>query len=78
VTAVQVEDVLGRLCAMDDAARRRVPGLHPDRANVIVPGLAILLGALDALGADRLVVSERDILDGIALEWASSGRGPGE
>ena len=78
VTAGQVEDVLGRLCAMDDAARRRVPGLHPDRANVIVPGLAILLGALAALGANRLVVSERDILDGIALEWASSGRAPGE
>lgn len=78
VTAGQAEDVLGRLCAMDDAARRRVPGLHPDRANVIVTGLAILLGALAALGADRVVVSERDILDGIALEWASSGRAPGE
>lgn len=78
VTAAQAQEVLDRLSALDDAGRRAVPGLHPDRANVIVVGLAILLGALDALGADRLVVSERDILDGIAMEWASSGRVPGE
>lgn len=78
VTRAQAEDVLGRMAVLDDAGRRATPGLHPDRANVIVAGLAILCGALDALGADRLLVSERDILDGIAMEWASSGRAPGE
>jgi exopolyphosphatase/pppGpp-phosphohydrolase len=40
--------------------------------GVIVPGLAILGGALDALGADRVMVSERDILDGIAMESVAS------
>ena len=34
---------------------------------MIVPGLAILAGAMDALGDRDLIVSERDILDGIAL-----------
>lgn len=78
ITRAQAEAVLARLAALDDAARRAVPGLHPDRANVIVAGLAILCGTLDALGEEILVVSERDILDGIAMEWASSGRAPGE
>ena len=78
VTRSQARALLDRLAGMDDAARRAVPGLHPDRANVIVVGLGILCGALEALGARDLVVSERDILDGIAMEWASSGRAPGE
>ena len=78
ITGAEAEDVLGRLAALDDAGRRGVPGLHPDRADVIVTGLAILLGALDALGDARIVVSERDILDGIALDWASSRPPAGE
>ena len=51
---------------LDLAGRRAMPGMHPDRADVIVNGLAILLGALTALGADQVIVSERDLLDGIA------------
>jgi len=73
LTREQVEAVLSRLAGLDDVARRAVAGLHPDRAHVIVPGLAILCGALEALGAGEIVVSERDILDGIALEWDFTG-----
>ena len=62
-----VTEVLQRLAECDAARRARTPGLHADRVNVIVPGLAILLGCLDALGADRVIVSERDILDGVAM-----------
>ena len=76
ITRAQVESVLVGLMPLDDAARRAVPGLHPDRANVIVAGLAILCGALDALGAESVLVSERDILDGIAMESARSGAMP--
>lgn len=73
VTRGDVEWVRNRLAAMDAAARAGVPGLHPDRAPVIVPGLAILAGCLDALGAGELVVSERDILDGVAMEAVAVG-----
>ena len=62
-----VDGVLTRLARLGEADRARTPGLHPDRVNVIVPGLAILAGAMDALGEKELIVSERDILDGIAL-----------
>ncbi len=62
-----VEATLTRLAGCGHAERARTPGLHPDRVNVIVPGLAILAGAMDALGDREIIVSERDILDGIAL-----------
>lgn len=68
ITRDDVVQVLECLAGVDSGARALTPGLHPDRVNVIVPGLAILLGCLDALGVTRLVVSERDILDGVAME----------
>lgn len=76
ITRDDVVQVLECLAGVDTPARARTPGLHPDRVNVIVPGLAILLGCLDALGVARLTVSERDILDGVAMEALRAGGGP--
>ena len=59
-----------RLAAMTLAERRRVPGLEPERAPVIVAGAAILLAAMWYVGLDEVEVSERDLLDGAALEAA--------
>lgn len=70
ITRNHVAEVRDRLAGLDAAARAAVPGLHPDRVPVIVPGLAILAGCMDALGAEDLVVSERDILDGVAMQAA--------
>lgn len=52
------------------AERQRVRGVHPDRALVIVPGLAILLAALDAFRLTEVTVSEHDILLGAAIGLA--------
>jgi len=40
-------------------------GLHPGRADVIIGGTAIVLGVLKLLDIKDILVSERDILDGI-------------
>jgi exopolyphosphatase / guanosine-5'-triphosphate,3'-diphosphate pyrophosphatase len=65
-----VGDQLERLAGLPLAERRCVPALHPDRAPVIVAGGIILREVLAHFGLDALEVSERDILDGIALEAA--------
>ncbi len=69
-----VEDVLARLAALPEAERRGVPGLHPDRVGVIVAGTAILAAVLDALGTAEMMVSERDLLDGVAMAPAPPGQ----
>jgi exopolyphosphatase / guanosine-5'-triphosphate,3'-diphosphate pyrophosphatase len=58
---------LERLTGLRLDERRRVPGLDPDRAPVIVAGAAILVAILDAYGLESIRVSERDLLDGAAL-----------
>jgi exopolyphosphatase / guanosine-5'-triphosphate,3'-diphosphate pyrophosphatase len=61
---------LERLAALPLAMRREVPALEPERAPVIVAGAVILAETLARFGLDAIEVSERDILDGIALAAA--------
>jgi exopolyphosphatase / guanosine-5'-triphosphate,3'-diphosphate pyrophosphatase len=61
---------LTRLAAIPLAERRQVPGLEPERAPVIVAGAMILRETMRYFAFDEIEVSERDILDGAALEAA--------
>ena len=63
--------VLAMLAAVPLVERRRVVGLHPDRAPTIVAGAVILAESMRAFDLDEIEVSERDILDGAALEAAA-------
>jgi len=65
-----IELLLARLADMDEAQRRRVAGLHPDRAPTIVAGMILLSEALRAFELDSVEVSEHDILFGGALRLA--------
>jgi len=61
------EQILRRLASVPLAERRKVPGLHPDRAPTIIAGIVILLCVLELFGLDQVEVSEHDILRGAAL-----------
>ena len=66
-----VQTQLERLASLPVAERREIPALDPDRAPVIVAGTVILREVLDHFALDGLEASERDILDGAALEAAA-------
>ena len=59
-----------RLAALPLEERRALPGLEPERADVIVAGGAILTEILAFYDLDEVVASERDILHGAALAAA--------
>jgi exopolyphosphatase / guanosine-5'-triphosphate,3'-diphosphate pyrophosphatase len=62
---------VGRWCATlaaePSAARARRPGMVPGREDVIVGGVLVLREVMVRLGADECLVSESDILDGLAM-----------
>src|SRR4029079_12368640 len=66
LTADDAERALERLAAMTNDERVALPFMVPGRADVIVAGAVILVRAMRALGFDEAVISETDILDGLA------------
>jgi len=65
LTLAQVEALFGRLSAATVAQRRGMLA-EPARAEVIVGGAAVLLTLMQEFALDQLLVSEHDILDGLA------------
>jgi exopolyphosphatase/guanosine-5'-triphosphate,3'-diphosphate pyrophosphatase len=61
-------EVLDRLARMRTADRRALPVMAPGREDVIVAGGCILVEILERWGFEECLVSERDILDGLAIE----------
>jgi exopolyphosphatase/guanosine-5'-triphosphate,3'-diphosphate pyrophosphatase len=70
LTARAIDEQLRRLASLPLPERRELPGLEPERAPVIVAGVAIVRAVLRHFGLDALEESEQDILDGTALAAA--------
>jgi exopolyphosphatase / guanosine-5'-triphosphate,3'-diphosphate pyrophosphatase len=66
LTKEAAEDVFRTLATENRAQRLANPGLEEARADVIVGGLCVLVTIMRRLGLERCLVSESDILDGLA------------
>jgi exopolyphosphatase/guanosine-5'-triphosphate,3'-diphosphate pyrophosphatase len=63
-----VEELLYRLARMTVEEIRALPSMHPGRADVITGGALVEARIAARLQVEDLIVSESDILDGIALQ----------
>ena len=70
IAVADVRRVSESLLAMPRTQRAALPVMHPGRVDVIGAGALILRVIMDEFGLDEVVVSEHDILDGIALRLA--------
>jgi len=74
ITAQQVHEVTGHLLAQTREQRSGIGVMHPGRVDVIGGGALILDRIMTLLGFGEVLVSEHDILDGIAWSLAGSPR----
>ena len=63
----ECDRILNELSAMTLEQRKKVPGLHPDRAPTIIAGVLIFKQVVELFGLTKIEVSEHDILRGAAL-----------
>jgi exopolyphosphatase/guanosine-5'-triphosphate,3'-diphosphate pyrophosphatase len=70
LSAQDAERVFRILADMTTAERRALPVMAPGREDVIPAGAAILVAAMRRWGFRQALVSETDILDGIAYRMA--------
>jgi exopolyphosphatase/guanosine-5'-triphosphate,3'-diphosphate pyrophosphatase len=68
VSRQRLIEVFNRLAALPLEQRRRVAGLEPERADIILAGLTVLGGLLDRLGLDGLITMNAGLLEGILLD----------
>ena len=70
ISAAAVAEVSDRLLASTHAERAAVAVIHPGRVDVLNAGILVLRRILERTGLPEVLVSEHDILDGIALSLA--------
>ncbi|GAB2950132.1 Ppx/GppA phosphatase family protein [Streptomyces pseudoechinosporeus] len=70
VPYARVREITQSLLASTHAERAAIPSMHPGRVDVIGAGALVLLSIMERIGAEEVVVSEHDILDGIAWKAA--------
>jgi len=70
LTMTDLRRVAAMLCAMSLDERRRLPGLNPDRADIIISGAAILETLLEELGFSEIqVVREGGLREGMLVDY---------
>lgn len=73
VSRGQVRAITEHLLQSTHEERAAIPVMHPGRVDVIAAGALVLLAVMERTGAHEVVVSEHDILDGIAFKAAEGG-----
>jgi exopolyphosphatase/guanosine-5'-triphosphate,3'-diphosphate pyrophosphatase len=75
VSSAQVRRLGKMLGSLDLAGRRRIKGIGPRRAEIIVPGVGVLAHVLEAFGFRSLYYSAAGVRDGIVADLAARGVG---
>ncbi|MEU3659484.1 Ppx/GppA phosphatase family protein [Streptomyces sp. NPDC032940] len=70
VSLERVREITDWLLRSTHAERAAAPSIHAGRVDVIGAGALVLLSIMERTGAEEVVVSEHDILDGLAWSVA--------
>jgi exopolyphosphatase / guanosine-5'-triphosphate,3'-diphosphate pyrophosphatase len=76
VTIAEVEHLLDWLTSMTPEKRAQVDGLNPQRADIILAGLAVTAELLERIEARELKVSAFGLREGLLLEMAGADATP--
>jgi len=69
LTDTHLKQVVQHLCALSLEERRKVPGLNPARADIIVAGAAIVEMLMQELALSELRITDRGLRDGLLVDY---------
>jgi exopolyphosphatase/guanosine-5'-triphosphate,3'-diphosphate pyrophosphatase len=78
VSVAEVEQVLEWLAARTALQRRSVPGLNPERADIILAGLTVIASLLERLDAPSVTVSAYGLREGLLWQMLGTSAAPAE
>jgi exopolyphosphatase/guanosine-5'-triphosphate,3'-diphosphate pyrophosphatase len=71
LTYKDLRKVIDLLCSLPLEQRRKIPGVNPERADIIIPGAAILDTFMRELSLDAITVTGRGLQDGLLVDYCS-------
>ncbi len=71
LTYDHLKRTVSMLCSLPLEERRKVPGINPDRADIIIGGAVILDTLMEHLELAEISISKRDLLDGLLIDYLS-------
>src|SRR5215510_14611035 len=69
LTYAHLRQVMTLLAALPREERRKVPGLQPERADIILAGAAILDAFMQELRVTEISISERGLREGLLVDY---------
>ncbi len=63
--------VIDLICSLPLEQRRKIPGMNPERADIIIPGAAILDTFMRELSLEAVTVTGRGLQDGLLVDYCS-------
>jgi exopolyphosphatase/guanosine-5'-triphosphate,3'-diphosphate pyrophosphatase len=67
----QLKKTIEALCELPLEDRRRIQGINPARADIIIAGAAILDTLMQDLGVEEIRISDRGLRDGLLVDYLS-------
>jgi|WetSurMetagenome_2_1015567.scaffolds.fasta_scaffold00012_26 exopolyphosphatase / guanosine-5'-triphosphate,3'-diphosphate pyrophosphatase len=62
-----INSLFGKLISLPIIDRQQIPGMEPERADIIISGTMIVLCIIDALDVNEITVSDYGLMEGIVL-----------
>ncbi len=71
LTHEHLKQVVKVLCELPLEKRRQVPGINPERADIIIGGAAVLDTLMQELQVSEIAISDRGLRDGLLMDYLS-------
>jgi exopolyphosphatase/guanosine-5'-triphosphate,3'-diphosphate pyrophosphatase len=63
------------LCALTLEERKKIPGINPERADILVAGAAAMDAIMEEFGLEEIKVSHKELRDGLLVDYLSTFEG---
>jgi len=68
ITLREIQRIREALCRLPLEERRKVPGIKPERADIMVAGVAVIETLMQETGSEELQISEQGLRDGLVID----------
>lgn len=68
ISLEKLYDISGRLISIPLSERKKMIGLEPERADLIIPGILFTINIMELFGFDNILVSDNGLLEGALIK----------